>query len=287
MSFNESLFKAIAAKTTQSTMYFPIDGGIVDPFTNKGKAEVKAKLINARLLVDDAVPTIEKEGFTIVENKFISTDVLQAYDEGHDFEPLKNSLLKLLGAKHLLNLGHVPREEDAGVHKLGSRMPATLVHSDWNTKRLNKLGVTIDPYVITNKSLTPKIISDFLGSNDRWMIVNCWLPLSLEVNCPIALCDLTSVDTQDMISDLRFKNSDNDQATNDGNFISLNNKKTHRWYYYPLMQTNEMLVFQQFSSEEGVDHFKPVFHTACNLIEDKKLINRTRKSIEIRFIAKF
>jgi hypothetical protein len=61
----------------------------------------------------------------------------------------------------------------------------------------------------------------------------------------LVLCDARSVDEADVVNAER-------RAPNHIGEISLatfNSK--HRWYYYPAMNSNEMLVFTTFDSENG------------------------------------
>jgi hypothetical protein len=287
MTKRESLFKQINAKSIEAMLPFPINGSTVNPFNNEGKEDRLATIINARLLNESDAPCFDREGFAIYSNGFTSTEILAALQENNSYQPLNEFMISYFLAQDILNLGFVVRDELAEKQSLdASRPPAALLHSDWNAMRINKLGKQLDPFIITNPDLTNESIAKFIDGSESWSIVNVWMPLSLEVNCPLVLCDQSSINKKDIISDLKFQNVDEDRDTNDGDFLSLDLNKTYRWFYYPLMQTNEMLIFNQYDSKQGANDFIPVFHTAINLVEEKELINRARRSIEIRFVIK-
>lgn len=287
MTKRESLFEQINAKSIEAMLPFPINGSSVNPFNDEGKKNCPATIINARLLNESDTPCFDREGFAIYSNGFTSTEILAALQQNNSYQPLNEFMLSYFRAQDILSLGFVVRDESSEKQSLEtSRPPAALLHSDWNAARINKLGKQLDPFIITNPDLTNELIAEFIDDCESWSIVNGWMPLTLEVNCPLVLCDQSSVNNGDIISDLKFKNVDEDRDTNDGHFLSLDLNKTYRWLYYPLMQTNEMLIFNQYNSKQGPDKFIPVFHTAINLVKEKNLINRERRSIEMRFIIK-
>ena len=62
------------------------------------------------------------------------------------------------------------------------------------------------------------------------------------------------------------------------------NSNKHRWYYYPSMTKDEVLLFKQYDSKTDNIGSRFCFHTAMNTLGDSY---PTRESIEIRAIVFF
>ena len=98
---------------------------------------------------------------------------------------------------------------------------------------------------------------------------------------PLSLCDMNSVDPDDMI------NADSwNQTKKPRKLVSyrLAFNERQRWYYYPDMQPHELLIFKQYDSKEEAPNRRCVFHGAIDLPntpEDAPL----RETIEVRLLA--
>ena len=88
-----------------------------------------------------------------------------------------------------------------------------------------------------------------------------------------------------MIHDLQFKNTDKNDKGTAGNILSLKYSAHYRWLYYPLMQSNELLIFKQFETNSNLDDFIPVFHTAFKIIDQPTIKFPMQESIEFRFLV--
>ena len=98
---------------------------------------------------------------------------------------------------------------------------------------------------------------------------------------PLSLCDMNSVDPQDMI----YADSWN-QTKHPRKLVSyrLAFNESQKWYYYPNMLPNELLIFKQYDSMEEAPNRRCVFHGAIdvpNVPGDTPL----RETIEVRLLA--
>jgi hypothetical protein len=165
MSNEDSLFGRISSKTIQANLAFPINGSTVDPFTDEGKQECLTTITNARFLPECQTPCFEREGFALQQHAFTSAELLKALVNNHNYyEPLELFLKSYFGSPEILHLGYILRDESSREQSLAtSRPPAAVLHSDWNAVRINKLGNTHDPFIITNPDLTKEDIASFFS----------------------------------------------------------------------------------------------------------------------------
>jgi len=70
---------------------------------------------------------------------------------------------------------------------------------------------------------------------------------------------------------------------------TLRHSAAHRWFYYPALRKDELLLFKAFGSAEGGERpFRVLFHTAFDLGRDAAgdaPPPPPRKSLEVRCIA--
>ena len=274
-----SFYNAIIATSINVPITFTLDGSTLDyPRENDhGKQTHTCTVHNARETTK--APTLANEGFQLFNHDIHFHDVRDETRLPNSIEALQEFVQKQLNATATLFLGHVIRNEDFKRYK-----PSTFVHADWNGVRVKKLGNEDDPLIVTNDATTQSI-RHFIENTQRWSLYNIWVPLKTVVNRPLALCDVHSVKPDDIIHNLRFKDPDGDQKAALGNILSLKYREHYRWFYYPLMQTDELLIFKQFDSAEGADDFIPVFHIAIKVVDDKELRFPMRESIELRFLV--
>ena len=275
-----SFYNSIIATSINTPITFTLDGSTLDyPNENdRGKQTRPCTVHNARETTN--APTLADEGFQLFNHDIHFHDVCDETQLQKNIEALQEFVQKQLNATATLFIGQVIRKEDFERYK-----PSTFVHADWNGVRVQKLGSEDDPAIFTNSDTTTQSVKHFIESTQRWSIYNIWVPLKMVVNRPLALCDIHSVKPDDVIHNLRFKDPDGDQEAAEGNILSLKYREHYRWFYYPLMQTNELLIFKQFDSAEGADDFIPVFHTGFKIIDDKELRFPIRESIEVRFLV--
>lgn len=118
----------------------------------------------------------------------------------------------------------------------------------------------------------------------RLVNINLWRPLRTVQNYPLAVCDARSVERSDFMN-VRFGEGGQTSSlaeTAGGLNLAFNPK--HRWYYYPDMQPDEILVFRLFDTGDSDWHM-----TAHTAFEDPTSPPGAspRESFELRTVAIF
>jgi hypothetical protein len=113
----------------------------------------------------------------------------------------------------------------------------------------------------------------------RMVAINVWRPLAGPLrDCPLAICDASSVDQGD------FRSADLIYPDRIGQIYYLAFNPGHRWYYAPDMQTDEVWLFKNYDSAmDGRARFTP--HTA--FIDPTHPRAAERESVEFRAFAFF
>jgi len=106
-------------------------------------------------------------------------------------------------------------------------------------------------------------------------LYNCWKPIGNEVQRnPLTLVDARSVDDEDVVDFLLG-----------GSFSALPfYRPEHRYYYFPRMQPDELLVFKQLDTRAGAARWCP--HTSFD-DPGSPAAPLERRSIEVRMVAIF
>jgi hypothetical protein len=97
---------------------------------------------------------------------------------------------------------------------------------------------------------------------------------------PLAVCDAGSVSRADLVPTIIGGRPDNDTAPLAGFNLAYN--PAQRWWYYPHMQTDEVLAFRLYDSEPGAPHLAA--HTAFEDPTSRPGAS-TRLSHEVRTLA--
>merc|ERR1719263_106705 len=119
--------------------------------------------------------------------------------------------------------------------------------------------------------------------HQRFMVVNTWRNISEEhliYNNTLALCDGKTV--KDMLPcDVQHPNGKRSEQYR----LDPVSADDHRWFFFPYMQKDELLIFKQYDSDAKVPA-RYCFHTAFN---DPNMPENApaRQSIEVRAIALF
>lgn len=179
---------------------------------------------------------------------------------------------KLTGADLVIAFhGHI-RDASADVDPNVVRKPAHSAHVDYVEDTFRKYA---------KKGLTEIHEDPGLWLRRRFCAFNIWRGLGPVEELPLAVCDARSV-TPSM---LHFVDVEERAGSNDGfRGMLLQHDPSQRWFYYPDMQPDEVLIFKQCDR----DHCKPRWcpHTAI-VIPGQRPPERPRVSFDIRAIAFF
>lgn len=192
---------------------------------------------------------LEREGFVLLKHR---SAVLDFYDD-RQIDSVYDSEIQALvrertGAHQVEIFDHTRRATSDEVRKARMiREPASIVHNDYSPgsgpRRLR------DHYPDD-----PDRVEALLAR--RFAIVNVWRPIRGPVqNYALAFCDASSVGTEDLVAVKRMAQDRIGEIQ-----LSLYSSG-HRWYYFPAMQVDELLMFKTYDSEtDGRARFTP--HTS-------------------------
>ena len=216
---------------------------------NTGKYEEHEVVIhNARLAGENF--SLETHGFQLVKhhtkvNDFYNLEQVNAIYP----QEIKQLLLELTGGDLVLDLGTTLRSSQ---NPRGTIQPAALeAHVDYNEASSKRLA---------DRMLEQAGHSDFKYS--RFMAINLWRVINdPPQDWPLALCDGRSVGREDGIGNVMVRVDEipdletmltmdipnEDQLPTAFLFLYTPH---HRWFYFPNMTPDELLVFKLYDSEE-------------------------------------
>ena len=257
-----------------------IDGSLLylaDPTETRGTTEIDEPLPDASawpgpsrrytISIRDGRPIIaelslDKQGFVLVRHQ---TAVSNFYDEQEVravYYPEVERLLKqATGATKVLVFAHDVRSSRKA-RKKGVREPVAAVHNDYTIKS--------GPQHV-RELLEPGEAEERL--KNRFAEINVWRPIRGPVQgTPLAVCDSRSIAPKDLVpTDLKHEVY----------MVAFNPR--HRWFYFPGMETNEVLLIKGFDSmKDGRARF-----TAHAAFEDPAASSSApgRESIEARALV--
>lgn len=180
-------------------------------------------------------------------------------------------LKKSVGAKRVLVFDHTIRSESNSKKKLtdekntSQRSPVMLVHCDY----------TAESGPIRARQLLKEEADDLLSR--RYAFINVWKPINRVVEeRPLAMCDVNSCKDADFFKlYLRYRDRDGE------NYV-MRPSPEHKWWYFPRMTPNQVILLKTYDSKPGIARF--VGHSA---FEDPTSPQDApyRESVEIRTIA--
>lgn len=215
--------------------------------------------------------SLETNGFVLVRQPTAVRNFSDPDEIHHVYYPEVIDLVKRLnGAEKVIVFGEVLRTDDPGA--VDGRLPAYGAHIDYGDTTVRAFA------------------EDILGREEaaawlqrRYVLMNLWRPIRTVYRAPLALCDASTVIESDLNdSEVRGGLMDPDRPPLYGYNLSYNPQ--HRWFYAPLMQPDEVLVFKLFDSDRG--RVQWTGHTA---IDDPSSATDApaRESFEVRTISFF
>lgn len=246
--------KAIFYPADREKSYWPEDGHTVF-------------IENMRSRLDEL--SLEKNGFVLVRQPTQVRNFRDPEEVRRVYYPEAVDLVKrLTGAENVIAFGDVVRTDDACASD--GQLPAYGAHVDYG-------DVTVRQFT-----------EDILGKDEaavwlqrRYVLINLWRPIRTVYKTPLALCDASSVVAADLNdSEVRGGLMNPDRPPLYGYNLSYNPR--HHWYYAPLLQPEEVLVFKLFDSDSS--RVQWTGHTAFD-DPGSPADAPPRESIEIRTIS--
>ncbi len=226
-------------------------------------------ILDARPLLENGGLDLDREGFVLAKLS-PAADLRDADKVEQVYYPQIEALMReLTGADHVFPYQHQIRTEDTSSF---NNAYARFIHSDYD---LASPRETVED-LVTEHDLE-------LDLDKEWDFAwyNLWQPVDWEVQQnPLAIIDATSMRDDDMITYLYtgFGAGERFRST-----MPAYNPE-HRIYFFPHMQTDEIMVFKQMETRAGRASSSP--HTS---FDDPTAPPdaRPRRSIETRTMCAF
>ena len=240
---------------------------------------------------------LERNGFMLVEHRSAVTDFRDADQIKRVYYPEAERLVaRLTGAEKVLVFGDVLRSDDPARQPLIPPKPGAMgdqVFSDsargnGDTPPLQVHEPARNPHIDFNEKTVRRLAAAMLGADagkyatKRVSLINLWRGIRTVERAPLAVCDARTVSQDDLVQGLIGTRPEDPGDFLEGFNVAYN--PAHRWYYYPRMKPDELLVFRLCDSDAS----RPQL-TAHSSFEDSSSQPDAppRLSFEIRTIAFF
>jgi hypothetical protein len=183
-----------------------------------------------------------REQHSAVRNFYDSAEVKSVY-----YPEAENYLKQITGADRVLIFDHTVRRRMQGAKDIRDgtpRQPATRIHVDQTLKS--------GPQRV--RDLLPDEADRLLRG--RLQIINLWRPIRGPLrDTPLTMCDTQSVADADLVPSALI------YPDRTGEIYAVTFNPAHRWFYYPDMLADEVLLLKCYDSKtDGRARFAP--HTA-------------------------
>jgi hypothetical protein len=262
----------------------PPGGAVLEYVTEDESLNTMVTLPGERMAITSARgmdTDLQREGFELVRFPSAVADFHQIQVdptvEAQYAEETAAMLTDLTGATRVIMLGGgKKRYGESAVDQLAplkNAKPARYPHAD-NT----------DASALELANLFDMFVDDFdLGAYRRWSMYNVWRAITPPPqDFPLAVCDAQSVSASDEVTVTAITAELQGDIVHDT--MSYVHNPAHRWYYFPDMTIDEVIVFKSGDSEHS--GAVRVAHTAFTDPTCPPGVP-TRASVEMRALAVF
>ena len=254
----------------EKPVYFASQGGAEAQLSINAEFEdIEVRINDARCL--DPPASLDKEGFQLHNHKSKIANFYKIKNEKANYEAeLADLVLPIIGGEELIVFDHTLRSDSPAVreaHKI--REAASVVHNDYTFNSAYKRA------------------RDVLGHDEaearlenRFVIVNVWRTIAgPAITSPLTCCDARSINEENVFA------SERRAKDRIGELELVSKNSDHKWYYYPEMNRDEVLLIKTFDSAADGRATRSV-HTAFK--NDLAPIDcPPRESIESRMLVFF
>jgi hypothetical protein len=246
---------------------FVVDRGLIEQTVEVEDARLHADRVAQKYELN-AGDTILLEHHTNVSNFFDDDQLKQVYEA-----ELASLLLSTTAANRVHFFDHTVRASDPATRATQqSREPAALVHNDYTAN---------SGFQCLHENLPQEAVD---LSTKRFQIINLWRPLAAPVESfPLAFCHSNSIAEADLV------NTERRSPNHIGELSLVTYNPAHRWYYFPNMHPDEILLFKTFDSL-AIGRLGCGVHTAINILvsnHNHLAVKKPRESIESRVFLFF
>ena len=178
---------------------------------------------------------LEQEGFAFRRHETKVTDFFDADQRRNTYDPeIENLVLDVSGARRVLVFDQTIRLQSESTRaEKGVREPVSMVHNDYTDKSAAQRVRDMLPEDEAEELLTR-----------RFAVIQVWRPLRWTVQkLPLAICDAQSMTPAERFeTDLIYKDRG-------GETMRMTHNPDHRWFYFPDMTPDEVMVFKTYDSE--------------------------------------
>ena len=235
------------------------------------------KIKNGRLLATD--PSLDREGFAFFKqvSKVVNFFDDSELDTIYNLE-IEDLIRRASGGREVVVFDHTRRSTAPEQReKYNARDPVPAPHSDYSDTSAEQ----------RMQDVFGKQVSDKL--NRRFAMVNAWRSMTGTIEeWPIAVCDARTVNENLLVDTYRHAPHRAEPSFEYARSSSTRHAafdSSHRWYYYPEMKRDEVLLFKNYDTlKDGTARF--ALHSA---FEDPSTPQnpRPRESIETRAFVFF
>ena len=226
-------------------------------------ARHEMKVSNARLRPFSLPPTLERNGFELLDRPFKNTDVdfLDLQQIVGDYYPRCEQLVEDVVGQRAFAFDHNVRsvlgkkQETRIAGGQPVQRPLHLVHGDYTLtgapQRLRELARppsgndTLRGVLSEHESLlSQEAVTRALDGGGRFAIINVWRSIAEEpvATHPLALCDGRTVEPEDLVVfEIRYPDRVGE------NYFAKHSGR-HAWHYFPEMTNEEALLIKQWDS---------------------------------------
>jgi hypothetical protein len=253
-----------ATERPVSYTYRPPDG---TPARTGRYTKFPTVIHNARPVLGEL--SLDQQGFVLVAQHSAVKDFYDAAEVRAVYYPEVERLVReSTGAVRVLVFDHNVRNRmRSKAGERGIQEPVKVAHNDYTVKS--------GPQRV--RDLLPADADQLL--KHRFAVINVWRPIRGPVEeMPLAVCDARSIAQGDLVKhDLIYR----DRV---GEVYSLAHNPAHRWFYFPRMQRDEVMLIKCYDSDASRARF-----TAHSAFEDPSSPANAapRESIEVRTLAFF
>ncbi|MGJ7552471.1 CmcJ/NvfI family oxidoreductase [Variovorax sp. RB3P1] len=234
-----------------------------------GTPWVTGELEPRRVTIRDGRPmvalnelSLERSGFTQLAHRSVVADFSHDATIRDIYYREAEALLRdVTGAEKIVVFDHTLRDSAQGARGTPDlREPVRRVHND------------------QTPASAVRRVRDHLPAEEaearlkhRFAVVNLWRPLATVERLPLALCDARTISPNDLVYPDKV-----------GETCSFTWNPNHRWYWFPRLRPDEVLLLKIFDSREDVARF-----TAHTAFEDPNGAREApaRRSIELRALV--
>lgn len=241
--------QSVSDKSVRATLNYSLDGAERPQIFNGEHERNVLHLKSSDITISDggcADLSLNKEGFCRVQQ---SSDIGNHVDDEEAMavyrEDLRAMMLEITGADDVLMFPHsvTRRQQPQGDAQQAASPPIMFVHSDYTRKGAEQ---------------NLAVYGDLPQKPRRTALFNMWKLLSKgPTDSPLALCDASSVREEDIIAGDSHYPKYGGFALETA-FIKAN--PDHKWYFFPDLTDQEILVFKQGDSSSAFPGVVP--HTA-------------------------